>query len=561
MTKLPLGDLLVRSGVLTRETLNRALYLQEEMPEKRLGDILIEMGAVSTEQIANVVGQQLGIPYMDLSDIAPDPVLVQSIPMDLLIEHQVVPLRKEKERILLAMADPLDVVAQDEISMATNSGVIPVLSPAEQISGILERLKKEPLPAQAAEEKEPEEAKKAEQELILLSSPMAAEKSVKLLETLILRAYRLKAADFHIAPRETDARVRYRLNGMTYDMTILKQEAYEDVLSQLTELLKWKPHDMNSPLEGKFVGEIQGTSVNLGVSTFPTASGTRLAFRLLNLPEGMQDVKSRGMANEQMEELNELLERPSGLLLFAGIPGSGRNSTLNTCLQTLAGPERIIFALESQRRVPVKGISYLSLSALQSENTWDTLSAILSQLPDVLAIGEVSNKAKAVLALDASLSGCLVLGTIYAQDCVSAIMRLLHLDVEPRLLCSTLSGVVAQKLLRLLCPRCKTPYLPDSDELQKIGAPPGNASKGLTLYNPKGCRECFHTGYSGRTGLFEVLKMKDGIREQILKGSPAQSILVHAEHSGMVTMKARGLRLVREGLTSERELFRVVPRD
>lgn len=544
--KLPLGDLLVRSGMISPEVLRRALSEQDANPDKRLGDILIEMGAVKNDDIINFLGQQLGIPFMDLQDAVIDDELVKHLPANFLEENAVLPLRREGGKVLLAMADPLDVVAMDEVSMAMNSGVIPVLAPAEQIIERVRALRGGEVRAAAAhaEQKEPLEG---EVELMEESEP---------LDALIMRAYRLSAADFHIAPRENDARIRFRIQGVTYDVALITREMYEKLVSRFLQFMNWNSEKLAAFSEGRYKGVLRGKDVYLGVSTLPTVYGARIALRLLNLEAKEQELGELGFPDEMKRDLDELVHRPYGFVVFSGPPGSGRTATMNAVIRSMVSAEKIIFVFESQRKFPVKGVAHLKMPDEGLSKKW--LQGVLSQLPDVLVFGELYGGEDVQLAVEAVLSGCLVIGSIHAYDSVAALIRLLHSDVDSTLLSTALSGIVAQRLVRILCPACKESYAPSADDLRHLNLP---AEQVNMLCRPRGCAQCFHTGYSGRTGIYEVLRMKEGIRDLILKGSSPAAILNAAVTSGMMTMKPAAVRKVKEGLTSEQELLRILPRD
>ena len=548
MWKLPLGDMLVRSGIISQDVLRRALRLQEESQDKRLGDILVEMGAVKDDDIINFLGKQLGIPYLDLTTTSIDEQLIKRIPADFLEKNLVLPVRREGGKILLAMADPLDVVAMDEVSMATNSGVIPVLAPSEQIKDVLGRLRGEVVHAVEMAESSGQSRDPLEGEVVI-------REEADPLDTLILRAYRLQAADFHVAPREFDARIRFRIHGVTYDVAIITRDMYQRLLSRFLQLMNWTEEKLSVFAEGRYKGALQGQDIYLGASTLPTAHGARIAFRLLNLEAKEHEISELGFPDELRKELEELIHRPHGFVVFAGPPGSGRTATVNGVIRDMTSPEKIIFVFESPRKFPVKGVAHLKVPEDGLTRAW--LRGILSQLPDVLVFGEIQGREEVRLAVEAVLSGCLVISTLHAQDSGAALTRLFHMGVDATLLTSALTGIVSQRLIRLLCPACKESYPPAAEDLKRLNI----TEKGIAFYKPRGCAKCMHTGYSGRTAIYEILRMKEGIKDQILKGSSPAAIMNSAVTSGMITLKTSAIRKVREGITSEHELYRVMPRD
>lgn len=535
----------MRSGIISPEVLRRALAEQDANPDKRLGDILIELGAVKNDDIINFLGQQLGIPFMDLRDASIDTELVKHLPANFLEENVVIPIRREGGKVLLAMADPLDVVAMDEVSMAMNSGVIPVLAPAEQIIERVRALRGDEVrTSPRAEQKEP------------LEGEVELKEEAEPLDALIARAYRLSAADFHIAPRENDARIRFRIHGVTYDAAIIAREMYNKLLSRFLQLMGWKEDRLSIFSEGRYKGTMQGRDVYFGASVLPTAYGARIALRLLNLEAKEQELSELGFPDELKRDLDDLIHRPYGFVVFAGPPGSGRTATMNAVIRNMTSAEKIIFVFESQRKFPLKGVAHLQLPDGGLSKKW--LQCVLSQLPDVLVFGELYGGEDVKLAVEAVLSGCLVVGSIHAYDSVAALTRLLHSEIDTTLLSTALSGIVAQRLVRVLCPSCKEGYSPSPDDLKRLNL---TQEQSIVLFRPRGCTQCFHTGYAGRTGIYEVLRMKEGIKDLILKGSSPAAILNAAVTSGMMTMKPSAIRKVREGITSEQELSRILPRD
>ncbi len=537
--------MLVRSGMISQDVLRRALVEQEQHPEKRLGDILIEMGSVKNDDIINFLGKQLGIPFMDLSSAQIDEELVKHLPANFLEENVVLPIRREGGKVLVAMADPLDVVAMDEVSMAMNSGVMPVLAPAEQIIELVRKLRGgEVRAAASAEQKEPLEGE------VMLKEESAP------LDALIVRAYRLSAADFHIAPRENDARIRFRIHGVTYDVALITREVYDQLISRFLQLMNWSVNQLSSYAEGRYKGMLRGRDVYVGVSTLLTPHGARITFRLLNLEAKENELSELGFPDELKKDLEELVHRPYGFVVFSGPPGSGRTATVNAVVRGMASPEKIIFVFESLRKFPIKGVAHIKVPEEGLSKKW--LQGVLSQLPDVLVFGELHGKDDVELAVDAVLSGCLVIGSIHAYDSVAALTRLLHSGADNMLLSTALSGIVGQRLVRVLCPACKESYAPSTDELRRLNLP---EEHGIVFYRPRGCAQCLHTGYIGRSGIYEIFRMKEGTKDLILKGASPAAILNSAVTSGMVSLKTAAVRKLKEGVTSEQEILRILPRD
>ena len=549
--KILLGDLLVKAGVITPNQLRMALIVQKEEVDKRLGDILVEMGVMTQEDLINFLGKQLKIPYVDLSKFAPDKETFKLLPKRLIEEYKVIPLRREDNKLVLAMIDPLDIIAIDNISLATKLSVQPVVATEKDITQIIKQYFGEEVDTLISTmRKEEAPALKIGEKVISPDVPIP-----DLVDSLISRACKLNASDFHLEPREEDVRVRYRVDGVTQDFMPLPKEIQMAVTSRVKVMADMDITETRLPQEGHFKVKIEGRDVDVRVSTIPTLYGEKVALRVFNLSASFLKLDQLGFESEELREFEEIISKPYGMILIAGPTGSGKSTTFYAALNKLNVAQRCIFSLEDPVEYPLKDINQTQVNPKIGLTYASGLQSILRQIPDIVMLGEIRDKDTARFAVEASLAGGLMLSTFHAYDASGAITRLSNMGVELYSICSALIAVISQRLVRILCPACKKAYAPAREEKKRLGIP---SDKEGTLYHPQGCKDCYYTGYRGRTGIFEIVKINETIKELITKRAPASSITQAAKESGVTLMRENSIKKVLKGLTTEEELHRIV---
>lgn len=545
--KIQLGELLIQHGLITPADLEKALKIQKEQPNLRIGDILVKIGVLTQEELISFLSKQFGIPYIDLSNFLVDTEALTSIPKNLVEEHKVVPLKKEGNKIVVAMVDPLDVIALDNISQATGFEIKPVIATESDIERFINQYyqdieipQKQPLAERTTE--------------ILLEEDITSDTSViQVVDSLIYKAYSLNASDFHIEPRENDVRIRYRIDGVTWDSMPLPKEIQNPLIARFKILANLDITETRLPQEGRFQTAISDKQVDVRVSIIPTLYGEKVAVRIFKMETSLLKLDQLGMDKQEYKTLREIIHNPYGLIIISGPVGSGKSTTFYAILQELNIPQKSIITLEDPVEYPVKNVNQVSINPRAGFSYSSALQSILRQLPDIVMIGEIKDRETAQFALDLVLAGGLVITTMHGYDAISALTRIINMEIEPYLICSSLLAVVAQKLVRILCPFCKEAYNPTEEELQDTELTPG-----ATLYRRKGCKMCNYTGYKGRTGIFEILKITPQIQNLIMQKSPRGQILQVAKDSGFITIKEKIISKVQEGVTSLEELSRLI---
>lgn len=539
--KARLGDLLVEAGIISSIQLQNALEIQEKDPAKKLGDIFIESGIITQKQLIDFLGKQLNIPTYDLSDFNFDSETIRLLPEHLIRRYKVIPVKREKDTITLAMVDPLDIMAQDNISRETGLKIKPVFAISEEIDKVIERYfgKEERVKVGMFEE-----------EVI----PKDISISV-LVDNLIQKGVKFNASDIHLEPRENDIRVRYRIDGVTHEFTPLPKDLQSAVTSRIKVLANMDITEVRLPQDGRFKMQFSGSNIDVRVSTMPTLWGEKIALRIFNFSRGFLRLSQLGFYPEEEKEFKEIIRKPYGMIIIAGPTGSGKSTTFYAVLNELNVPEKSIFSLEDPIEYPIYNINQSEMNPKIGLTYSAGLRALLRQIPDVIMLGEIRDAETAKFATETTLAGALMLCTFHAYNAVSAITRLINMEIEPYLICSSLIAVISQRLVRILCPDCKIPYKPEEDELKKLGV---SSSENITLYKPKGCKWCFGTGYRGRVGIFEIVKVNDRIKNLILKKAPSSAFARVAREGGATTLKESGIRKVLDGTTTLEEVQRVV---
>jgi len=544
----PLGQSLVEQGHLSREALSRALEEQRRTGQA-LREVLLRLELVSEEAILDYYEEQLGIPRMDLTTYVLEPEIVRLVPERIERQFKLVPLFKIGNTITIAMVDPLDIVALDEVKLATGLEVDVVVSPEPHIreaidryhplGGGLEALVREQKRGAAGEET----AVRAEED-----GPV-----IRFVNAVVHQAVREGASDLHFEPDESNLRIRYRVDGILREASVQSKSIHASVVSRVKIMASLDIAERRLPQDGRARIEISGKEFDLRVSTFPTIHGENVVLRVLDKTSALLGTSELGLAPEPLEAVSRMIERPNGIVLVTGPTGSGKTTTLYSCIGKINTVERNIVTLEDPVEYHIPSIRQTQVDPDVGLTFARGLRALLRQDPDVIMVGEIRDAETAEIAVRSALTGHLVLSTLHTNDASGALPRLLDMKIEPFLLSSAMLGVVAQRLVRRVCEKCKKPSEPPAEALAELGAP---ALRG-TFVVGAGCMACGQTGYRGRLGIFEVLVVTDEIRDLIVSRASTEDIARAARRAGMATLRDDAVRKATQGITTLSEVIRV----
>lgn len=561
--QLDLGEVLLQNSRLDAEQLERA-RIQQEASQARLGDILVEEGMLSKEEVLVGTGEQLGLEFRQAIDVGQiDEDLTHRVPISFAKQHGVLPLSYESEKGLLRVvtSDPFDTDPLDGLRILFGAEDIEIVLSGQQsvtsaINEVYDRGVAET--GQLAEEATDDldvladEASHEPQDLLEATDDAPI---IRLVNSLLQHAVKERASDIHVEPFEKEIRVRFRIDDVLYEpMKPLPRTLQASIASRIKIMGNLDIAEKRLPQDGRIRLKIAGRDYDVRLSTVPVAFGERLVLRLLPDSQALLNLEKIGFNEEQSRVLERIIRRPNGIFLVTGPTGSGKTTTLHACLSEINNTDKNIITIEEPVEITQKGIGQIEVNPKINLSFATGLRAILRQDPNVVLVGEIRDKETADIAIQASLTGHLVLSTLHTNDSASAITRLVDMGVEPFLVGSSLVGVLAQRLVRLLCLACREPYTPTSQELDDAGIGPQEGP--VTLYRGQGCADCAHTGYQGRIGIFELMIVDDSIRAMVSKNVDAKTIKKQAVNQGMGTLRLDGTRKVLKGVTSVAELLR-----
>jgi len=561
-----LGEYLLETGLITEQQLKEALRRQRQTHEP-LGHILARQGMVSEEDVCRVLHQQLGLPIVELESVSIDEQVIALIREDLAKKYTAIPVDLEnRSTIRVAMADPLNAQALEDIKFQSGYFVRPVLAPPSEIVEaiakyyhidasvveILENIIKSDV--QEVREIVSTEGDESIDELMRIS---AGPPIVRLANWLITRAVEMRASDIHIEPQEKGVGVRCRVDGLLQDLERLPKWTQGALVSRIKILATLDIAEKRLPQDGGFRVEIDSRRIDLRVSTLPTAHGEKVVIRIVDQERSALHLDSLGLSEGDLGKIRLYGKRPQGIVIVTGPTGSGKSTLLYSMLQHIHTVTKNIITVEDPIEYQIAGINQVQVDEKSKKTFAAILRAMLRQDPDVMMIGEIRDLETAQIAFRASITGHLVLSTVHTNDAPSAVTRLVDLGLQPYMVASSLISVISMRLVRLLCPKCRDAYVPGGEELRILGLTAREA-QAVTLYRPVGCEYCAESGYRGRTGIFEILELDDAIR-RLIAGSAAESMIRAAGvEAGMVPIGEDGLSKVLAGETSLEELRRVV---
>ena len=562
-----LGEVLIAAGVITEADLERGLALQKGSKE-RLGTVLIANGIITEEHLMEALQLQLGVDFVDLTKVNIPVELAQLVPKNIARAHQVVPVKVMMDELYLAMSDPLNFYAMEEVQKAVRKKVVPVLATADAIEHAMQVLYGNEGAAKAIEEMKREAAERgagrSDDDYAFVSNKIDDESvnsapTIRLVNSIIERAVTERASDIHLEPQEFVMQVRIRVDGLMRDTLTVPKDLQGSVISRLKIMAGLNIAERRIPQDGRCNIKVKQKDIDLRVSTLPTVYGEKIVVRLLDKTGGAITKDAIGMSGDDLEKYEKMIRCRSGVILIAGPTGSGKSTTMNAMIGDLNRREVNLVTLEDPVEYNIEGVNQVQINEKTGMTFANGLRAILRQDPDIIAVGEIRDGETAEIAMRAAITGHVVLSTVHTNDAVGTIERLIDIGVEPYLVASALRGVISQRLVRRLCPHCKEAYQPSAEELQDLGIADG---AGMQFYRSKGCPKCFDTGYHGRIAVFEFLPVDRAMRTMISDGSARAQIEAYlkdaAQKTGFISLRDNGLRLLAEGVTSVEELLRVI---
>ena len=542
-----LGDLLVESGLITEEQLSKAL--QEKLPDEKLGDTLLREGYITEQQLIEVLEFQLGVPHVNIHQYPIDPEIVQLVPKEIAKRYQVMPIRSEGNQLFIAMADPMDYFAMEELRMATGYQIVPAIATKDALQRTIAKYydlqeSLEEAMGELLPEEDVEEAGITDDD-----SPV-----VRLVNQIISNAVTQRASDIHFDPQELELKIRYRIDGILITERTLPKHMQNLIIARLKIMANLNITESRVPQDGRIKMTVNFKPIDLRISTLPSVYGEKVVMRILDLSNALESFDKLGFSKENEEAFRKMIHRPNGIVLITGPTGSGKSSTLYAALNQLNNEEVNIITVEDPVEYRLAGINQVQVNEAVGMTFAASLRSILRQDPDIIMVGEIRDFETAQITIRASLTGHLVLSTLHTNSAVAAITRLADMGIEPFLIASSLTGVVAQRLVRKVCRDCEEIVEPTEREKKIFN----EANIEITeVKRGRGCGSCNRTGYRGRIAIFEVIPIDDKIRKLIMESASADQIQAYVKESGVKSLLDDGLDKVKQGLTTTEEVLRV----
>lgn len=546
-----LGDLLVEAGLITPEQLNHTL--QTKSPDEKLGDALLREGFITEQQLIEVLEFQLGIPHINIFQFPIDQEALQLVPKELAKRHMAMPIRKDKNKLLVAMADPMDYFAIEELRMATGYQIEPAISTKDELyrtitkfydmQESMEEIMGEYTPTETIDETQ----------VVDEDSPV-----VRLVNQIIANGLAQRASDIHFDPQEADFRVRYRVDGVLRTERSLPKHMQNMVTARIKIMANLDITESRLPQDGRIKTTVNFKPIDIRVSVLPTVYGEKVVLRLLDLSNVLNRLEKLGFSEENLANFLDVLKRPNGIILITGPTGSGKTTTLYAALHELNSDDVNIVTVEDPVEYQLEGINQVQVNDDIGLTFANGLRSILRQDPDIVMLGEIRDTETAEVATRASLTGHLVLSTLHTNSAIESLSRLKDMGIEPFLISSSVACIVAQRLVRRVCRECAE-TVPATEREKEIFA-----NRGLTIETVRrgrGCAGCNQTGYRGRIAIHELLLVDEQIRQFILQNTASIDILRYVKEQGMKFLIDDGLAKVKEGLTTTEEVFRIAVLD
>ena len=552
-----LGTLLLQQGLITQADLDAALAANEKNG-KPISRILIELGRISEADLVRTLAEQVGLGFVDLDQMSIDTSVTLLVPESLVRRYQAIPIQWDAQgRLVVTMADPSNIFAADDIRAMTGAEVVTVVSPPSQVQQLIDKVHRldgeVDTMAQEAATELGEDMDVGRIDELIEDAPI-----VKFVNLVITQAVSDRASDIHIEPTEHDMRIRYRIDGVLHEAMRSPKAIQAGVISRLKVMADINIAERRIPQDGRISARVGGQSVDLRVATLPTVYGEKVVMRILDKSQALLTLDDQGFLPDVLSRYRASYTKPYGTIMVTGPTGSGKSTTLYATLNILNQVDRNIITVEDPVEYRLAGINQVQIHSRAGLSFAAALRSILRCDPDIVLVGEIRDQETATIAIEAALTGHLVLTTLHTNDAASTPQRLVEMGVEPFLVTSALSCVLAQRLARRLCPHCAEAYQPSEAELLEAGWPMDSTPEWPTLYRAIGCNACGRTGYKGRFALHEVLAVTEEVERLIIERRSTEDVKKAAVMQGMVPLRGDGLRKVAAGMTSLEEVFRVV---
>lgn len=559
MAYMRLGDLLISAGVIRPEQLNEALAIQKKSRE-RLGDVLINNGIITEHQLIEALQMQLGVDFVDLTAVSIPLELARFVPRSIAKKYCVVPVKLQKDELYVAMSDPLNFEAQEEIKSASHKQVVPMIATRRAVEQAIATLYGNEGTARAIEEMK-REAGSNQTDIVPVQMSKAVDNgaaeapTIRFVNSVIERAITERASDIHLEPQEGEMVVRMRIDGVLRRVFTVPANLQATVIARLKIMGGMNIAERKIPQDGRAMVTAKDKEIDLRISSIPTIYGEKIVLRLLDKSSGHINRKTIGLEGEDEKKYDRLLKNSSGVILIVGPTGSGKSTTMCAMIQELCNEQTNIMTLEDPVEYNIPGANQCQINEKTGMTFAVGLRSILRQDPDVISVGEIRDGETASIAVRAAITGHLVISTLHTNDAVSTISRLVDIGVEPYMISSALRGVVSQRLVRKICPHCRKAYTPTEEEKRMVGIP---ENEDVTFYKGEGCQECGRTGYRGRRGVFEILTLDAALRREVANNASSEELTKTALENGFVTMKDNCRRLVLEGVTTVAEVAKAI---
>lgn len=561
-----LGRILIKMGVLTREKVHECLKIQKEKPGVRIGQVFLELGLVDENQLQIALAAQRGMEYIKLSDVDIHADVIEKVPAQMAKTYHIVPIEYDKEKnelcVVLDSAD--NFKATDDLSTLMGFRVTAKITDSDALENALAKYYKEQQDENINEligEIQADgflaefEGRNASIDLDELKELSESNPVKKLLNLVLMQAIRDKSSDIHFEPFENEYKMRYRIDGVLYEMVPPPKHIAAALSSRIKVMASLDIAERRLPQDGRISLTVQGKPVDLRVSVLPTMFGESVVLRVLDRSQLSLDLEKLGLRQHDLEVLRQLIHKPNGIIIVTGPTGSGKTTTLYSALTELNDIETKVITTEDPVEYDLDGVIQVQMKPDIGLTFAKCLRSILRQDPDVIMVGEIRDLETAEIAAQSSLTGHIVFTTLHTNDAPSSIARLLDLGVETFLITATLEGIIAQRLVRKICEKCKTPFEPTEAQLMELGLAPADV-KGKNFFYGRGCNKCNNTGYKGRTGIYEIMVFNDEIRELIMNQASTNLLRAAGQRAGMRLLRENGLAAIYDGITTIEEIVK-----
>lgn len=566
-----IGEIFLRLGLITQDQLTQALEKQKLLKrQESLGDVLVSMGFITEKDRVRCLGEQWGVPFVDVFELEVDSAVVKLVGQNVARKLKVLPVARKNGRLTLAMKNPLDIFAIDEIRMMTGVDVEPAIAPEEDIINAISRLYRAQVNVSdqvndvikefetgdidftSGEGGDDEDISIEQLRELSEEAPV-----IKLANLIITRGIADAASDIHIEPGKDVVRIRLRVDGILHEVMQVPKKVQASLISRFKIMAEMDIATKRSPQDGRIGAVIEGRQFDFRVSTLPSVYGEKIVLRILDKSSISVGLHKLGLLPETLEKFENLISRTYGIILVTGPTGSGKSTTLYSVLRKLNSGEKNILTIEDPVEYEVEGLTQVQINPRAGLTFASGLRTMLRQDPDIAMVGEIRDAETAIIATEAALTGHLVLSTLHTNDAPGALTRMLDMGIEPFLVASSIIGVLAQRLVRVACPKCKEQYTPPVDAVKRLGIDLDADAK-VTFYRGRGCDHCRGNGYKGRVGVYELMIMNDRIRDLVLQKSSSHLVREAAIESGMKTLKDDAIAKILLGQTTLEECLRVI---